>query len=286
MNILLFGDESTLPQLCDLLKKHTLLPVLASKRASSQNELAKISQAILQPYIPKKNSSKASAKISDKISDKISESTKLFFERVQKHCPDLILSFSYSQKIPTKILKLSKIAAINVHAGILPQFRGNHIIQWMLIEDAPKMGVTLHHLTERFDAGNIIDQKTFPTRDTDTALDIKNKTDKLGFSLIQKWIEKIEQGETLPQKPQDETCARTYRSRTPEDGFIDWNKTDREIFNLIRALVSPWPGAYCFDHQGKKVVFQQAVSFKEIPQLRQRYKTHQFHKTNRDHDKN
>jgi len=185
--------------------------------------------------------------------------------------PDLVLSASCGLRIPKLILDLPSIGAINIHGGLLPAWRGANILNWVLIEGATETGVTAHWMTEGFDEGPIIAQQTLSIDFLDTAWTLSNKLRHLSSQLLSSLLTDIELGVVLPSQPQDDSQARYYKRRTPEDGQVDWKKSNLEIYNLIRALVTPWPGAYTVTEAGMKVVFRDLVPYESIEALRHKY---------------
>jgi UDP-4-amino-4-deoxy-L-arabinose formyltransferase/UDP-glucuronic acid dehydrogenase (UDP-4-keto-hexauronic acid decarboxylating) len=185
--------------------------------------------------------------------------------------PDYFFCFSYSMIFTPEILDIARFGAINFHGGLLPQFRGANVCNWVFIEDAKESGMTAHIMTPRIDDGDIIFQEKVSISETDTAKTLKDKIDRIGFEMLRKIKSLLDEGRELPLVPQDERESKYYRRRRPQDGLIDWSKSDREIFNLVRALVSPWPGAFFYDKQGRKVILSRYHTIAEIRQLRDIY---------------
>ncbi len=111
-----------------------------------------------------------------------------------------------------------------------------------------------------------------PILDEDTAATLKQRLDAQGFEMLKRIRAELNAGRTLPRIPQDPAKARYYPRRKPEDGRIDWTAmSDRQVFNLIRALVNPWPGAFCEAPGGERVVFDRYYSLNEVAGLRRKY---------------
>ena len=256
MRYIIFGDESTIPSMVDILGAAIQLIVVASNRPRSFEQLSgddKISELLyIQP--PKK-----------------SDRFQAFLETIKACNPDYYFCFSYSMILSRELLAIPQFGAINFHGGLLPEFRGANIYNWALIEDAQEIGMTAHFMTPGIDDGDIILQQRIPILEEDTAKTLKTKVDPIGFELLNTIKMLLDTNQALPRTKQDETKSRYFRRRRPENGLIDWSKSDREIFNLIRALVAPWPGAFFFDRQGEKVVLDRYHTLAEIKQLRQTY---------------
>lgn len=247
----LFGDESTLPELVNMLGAAVCMCVVASNRPRAVDALG--NKASIQPS---RNDAAHPA----------------FVAQLSRAAPDLILCFSYSMLIADAVLAIPPLGAINIHGGLLPRFRGANVLNWALVEDAPVTGVTAHYMTSRFDEGDIVYQLTTPISDQDTAVTLKQRLDALGMGLVSRMHADLVAGMTLPRRPQDEVQARQYRRRTPEDGRIDWNgMDDRAVFNLIRALVSPWPGAFFETRDGRRVALDRYHTQDEVTALRRQF---------------
>ena len=184
-----------------------------------------------------------------------------FLRTVERLSPDVYIVDSYSMLIPKDFLDLPTIGAFNIHPGRLPVYRGAHVLNWALINGESEITVTVHHMTELFDTGDIVLEKSFKVSFLDTISTVFDKVSQVNRELIKLLITSIFDG-TLQRTPQNEQYARHYRARKPEDGRIDWDMANIEIYNLIRALVPPWPGAF-FCKDGEKIIINEAypISF-------------------------
>ncbi len=162
--------------------------------------------------------------------------------------PDLIIVVAYGQILPKEILNIPKYGCINVHASLLPKYRGAAPIQWAIINGEKETGVTVFRLKETVDTGDIILQERIKIEENDSAKTLEEKIFKIGSQLVLRTIDQIEGG-TANYIPQNETEA-TYADRLKkESGLLDFKKEAREIYNRIRAM-DPWPGAYTFYNGG------------------------------------
>lgn len=187
-----------------------------------------------------------------------------YIDYIRNSSPDLIVVCGYKYIIPREIFDIPKFKTINIHPSCLPKYRGQHVINWAIINGERETGVTVHFIDEGIDTGEIIIQKKVPILFEDTAKTLHDKIYSEVPELLQQAINTILSGNTLSAKKQDDLKASYFRPRTPEDGFIDWNKSGIEIYNLIRGLVKPWPGAYSYI-KGKKIIFWD-VQFEANPQ--------------------
>lgn len=168
-------------------------------------------------------------------------------EIFEKKIPDAVVISTYNKILSSDILKFTKF--INIHHGDLPRFRGRANINWALINDRKEIGLTFHQATTDLDAGNIYAQYIVPITDNDT---IKTIYDKFN-TLIEKHTAEIVKKVIRGFKGKKQRGKVTYCcTRLLEDGYIQWHKTSREIYNLVRALTHPYPGAFTY-FEGKKL---------------------------------
>ena len=171
--------------------------------------------------------------------------------------PDVVLSFHYRHLVKKPIRSIPRHGAVNLHASLLPRYRGRCPLNWQLVHGETESGVTLHHMVARADAGDIIAQRRVPVGPDDTALELYRKLLRAARKLLAEQLAAILDG-TAPRMPQDESQATTFGGRTPEDGRIDWRRPAREIHNLVRAVTRPWPGAFSDVPGGRLMVWSSA----------------------------
>lgn len=179
-------------------------------------------------------------------------------EKVAALKPAAIYSFSYRYLIPEKILALAPLGAFNVHPSLLPAYRGRAPVNWVLVNGERETGVTLHHMVARADAGDIVGQRSVTIGDSDTALTLYRKLVPLGVELIEELHPTIVAG-TAPRRKMDLSKGSYFGRRRPEDGRIDWQWPARRIFNLVRAVTHPYPGAFCFVGGRKLMVWEARI---------------------------
>ena len=166
-----------------------------------------------------------------------------WIERIAALQPDLILSVYYRNMISPKILALPRLGAFNLHGSLLPRFRGRAPINWAVLHGESRIGMTLHRMVKSADAGAIVDQEGVDIGPRDTAEQAFRKVLPCARRVLERQIDALLAG-TARETPQDEAAATYFGGRTPEDGRIDWHQTSRQIFNLVRAVADPYPGAF------------------------------------------
>ncbi len=164
-------------------------------------------------------------------------------ERIRAMAPDVIFSFYYRNMIGEEILRIPRLGAFNIHGSLLPKYRGRVPVNWAVLHGETETGATLHHMVKRADAGDIVDQEAVPIGPDDTAFDVFNKVTLAARAVLERQLDAILAG-TAPRIAQDETKATYFGGRTPEDGRIDWTQSSERIYNLIRAVTHPYPGAF------------------------------------------
>jgi methionyl-tRNA formyltransferase len=164
-------------------------------------------------------------------------------ERIAALAPDLILSVYYRNMIGTKILALPPLGAFNMHGSLLPHYRGRAPINWAVLHGEPRIGMSLHRMVKAPDAGAVVDQEGVDLGPRDTAEQAFRKVLPCACHVLARQIDALLSG-TAVETPQDESQASYFGGRKPEDGRITWSWSSRQIFNLIRAVTDPYPGAF------------------------------------------
>ena len=161
--------------------------------------------------------------------------------------PDLILSLYYRNFIPEEIFSQAKLGAYNMHGSYLPTYRGRAPLNWSIINGESYCGVTLHTLEKKFDTGEIVEQEKVEFGPDEYVGDIQPRVSAAAVRVLEKALPSLLAGNPKTFK-QDESKASYFGKRTPEDGRIDFTKTAREVFNLIRGVSKPFPGALSLIH--------------------------------------
>jgi methionyl-tRNA formyltransferase len=178
---------------------------------------------------------------------------------VRRYAPDVIYSAYYRSLIPSAVLALAPLGAYNLHGSLLPGYRGRAPVNWMLVNGEREGGVTLHHMVARADAGDIVAQRGVAIDDDDTALTLYRRLVPLWAALIREYHPLIVAGRA-PRRAQDLSRGSYYGRRRPEDGRIDWRWPARRIFNLVRAVTHPYPGAFCFVDGRKLFIWEARIA--------------------------
>ena len=166
-----------------------------------------------------------------------------WLEQIATLRPDLILSVYYRNMISSKLLALAPLGAFNLHGSLLPTYRGRAPINWAVLHGEPRIGMTLHRMVKAPDAGPIVDQEGVEIGPRDTAEQAFRKVLPCARRVIERQIDALLAG-TAKETPQDDAQATYFGGRKPADGRIVWTQTSRQIFNLIRAVTDPYPGAF------------------------------------------
>jgi methionyl-tRNA formyltransferase len=167
---------------------------------------------------------------------------------LKKLNPELFVVIAYGQILSEELLDIPEIFAINLHASILPRYRGAAPINWAIINGESTTGVTVIKMTRQMDAGPIILQKEIGISTDDTSVTLEERLSGIGAHLLLQAIKLIETGK-YDLVPQDEEGVVFAPKLKKEDGLIKWDKPAQDIYNLIRGYI-PWPGAFTY-YQGK-----------------------------------
>ncbi|HOV28601.1 MAG TPA: formyltransferase [Synergistales bacterium] len=176
-------------------------------------------------------------------------------ERIRGLRPDILFSFYYRKLISKEILDIPQLGAYNMHGSLLPRYRGRACVNWAVLKGETQTGATLHVMTEKADAGDILDQEAVPIEFTDTAQDVFWKVRDAARKVLARTWPLLREGRA-PRTPQDESLATTFGRRRPSDGLIDWNRSALELYNLVRAVTHPFPGAFSFIGERKWFIWK------------------------------
>ncbi|MEN5043861.1 bifunctional UDP-4-amino-4-deoxy-L-arabinose formyltransferase/UDP-glucuronic acid oxidase ArnA [Pseudomonas koreensis] len=182
----------------------------------------------------------------------------LWIERIAKLDPEYIFSFYYRNLLSEPLLALAKKGAFNLHGSLLPRYRGRAPANWVLVNGETETGVTLHRMVKRADAGAIVAQQRVAIERSDTGLTLHAKLRTAASDLLRDTLPNMLQGK-ITETPQDESKATVFGRRTPADGKLVWAKPAEELFNLVRAVTRPYPGAFCAVGEHKLIVWSADV---------------------------
>ena len=156
--------------------------------------------------------------------------------------PDFIFSFYYRQMLAPALLAIPPRGALNMHGSLLPSYRGRAPVNWAVLRGERETGATLHYMTEKADAGDIVAQALVSILPDDTARAVFDKVTAAAEQVLDDALPALIAG-TAPRRPQDVSAARYFGARRAEDGTIDWTRDAATIHNLVRAVAPPYPGA-------------------------------------------
>ena len=168
---------------------------------------------------------------------------------------DVLVSMSFDQIFRAPLIASSPLGILNCHAGQLPWYRGRNVLNWVLINDEPSFGVTVHDVDEGIDTGDIILQRTYPISDSDNYATL---IDRAGTYCAETLLEALLQVSTGKDQrvPQAHIDSKGFycSGRRPGDERLNWAQTSREVFSFVRALCNPGPGAITFSEDTPVVI--------------------------------
>ncbi|NQU95158.1 MAG: methionyl-tRNA formyltransferase [Candidatus Omnitrophica bacterium] len=236
MKIVFFGSSdfavSSLRMLLD--SKHKVLAVVTQPDRKRGRNL-KVSATPVNDLASSKN-------ISVYQPENVGE--KDFLKRLKSFSADLFVVVAFGQILPGEVLGIPKRYSLNLHASLLPKYRGAAPINRAIINGETKTGLTIIRMNERMDAGDIVLQRKVEIEREDTSESLRDKLSELGAILLLDAVRFIEE-DRIDFKKQDEKKVTLAPKMKKEDGAIDWNTAAVEIQNRIRGVI-PWPGAYTY----------------------------------------
>lgn len=262
--ILVFGDSPGVRMVLETLpKEHVIGVVGAAIRPQYHEELRQLAKEIPVPLL-----------IQPRATD---ETYEQFLIEIAVLKPQLIWVNSYSMKLHEDLLRIPSKGGINIHGALLPEYRGANPTQWAILNYETETGVTLHEMTASIDEGSIIDKRTVKLNFSDTYLDVYNRINLATRELIRENLLSICELDWAAQK-QDESNATYRRRRKPEDGCFDWSWPVVDIYNLIRALVQPLPGAFYLNTNNEEIRIMNYQSLMTVINVKNNFtKGFEFH---------
>jgi methionyl-tRNA formyltransferase len=168
-----------------------------------------------------------------------------FIDTLREVAPEAIAVVAFGQILPRAILDMPPNGCVNVHFSLLPRWRGAAPVQHALLAGDTVTGVTVQHMAEKLDSGDIIIQREWPIEPQDTTADLWQKLTAPGVEALVDALRLLQNGkENAPRTPQDEDHIALAPMLRKEDGQIDWMQPAQQIVNRVRAT-NPWPGAFC-----------------------------------------
>ncbi len=165
-----------------------------------------------------------------------------FAEKLRALEADVAVVVAYGRIVPRAVLDAPTAGCVNVHASLLPRWRGAAPIQWSIVHGDEETGVTLMQMDEGMDTGPILATASTPIARDDDAATLSERLSKMGAELLREQLPRYVAGDLTPE-PQEEGAATMAPLLTKDDGRIDWNKSARAVHNQIRGM-NPWPGAH------------------------------------------
>ncbi len=234
MNLIFMGtSEFAVPSLKSLIEKENVLAVV-TKPDAPKGRGRIITPSPIKSYF----SDKCKILQPEDIKDPN------FIESIKMLSPELIVVVAYGKILPRELLELPKYGAINLHASLLPKYRGPAPINWALINGEEKTGVTTIFMEEKVDSGDIILRREVRIEDRDNAETLGKRLALIGAELLIESINLIKSGE-VRRIPQNHELATYAPALKKSDGLIDWSLPNRRIFNMIRGM-NPWPSAFTY----------------------------------------
>lgn len=255
MNIVFFGSSNfSLPFLEVILSsQHRILSVITQPDRPKGRGL-KVSYTSVKDVAVKNNL---------KVYQPTSINTAEAMEFLERLSPDIFVVVAYGQILSRKILDIPKIFSINVHASLLPRYRGAAPINWALINGEAKTGITIIKMDEGLDTGEVILQTSIDIDEDDDALSLQEKLGREGRPLLIETLEKIA-GNKFSLTPQDESKGVSLAPKLKrEDGEINWSNSAGSIRNLIRGCID-WPNAFTYYRNKRLKIFKAEVSQSDL----------------------
>ncbi|MFI5145185.1 MAG: methionyl-tRNA formyltransferase [Ignavibacteria bacterium] len=237
MNIIFMGTpEFAVPSLEILLSSHHNISGVVTVPDKPQGRGLKLSESDVKRFAVSRN-----LKVFQP--DKLKDNN--FINEIKNLAPELIVVVAF-RILPKEVFTIPKLGSFNLHASLLPKYRGAAPINWALINGDNETGVTTFFLKEKVDTGNVIIQNKCPIDEDDDAGTLHDKLSKLGASTVLSTVNLIEMTNgNVPVYEQDEVLFTTAPKITKEFCRINWDNTANTVYNFIRGL-SPYPAAYSF----------------------------------------
>lgn len=164
-------------------------------------------------------------------------------ERLGEIGPDFLFSFYYRNMLPAPVLESARRGALNMHGSLLPKYRGRAPVNWAVLNGERETGASLHYMTVKPDAGELVDQQAVPILPNDTAQEVFEKVSCAAEMTLDRVLPGLLAG-TAPRRLLDLASGSYFGRRRPEDGCIDWRQSAWQVHNLVRAVAPPYPGAF------------------------------------------
>ncbi len=175
------------------------------------------------------------------------------YEIIKNSCPDLLMVLGWSEILPERLLDIPTIGTVGAHASMLPHNRGSAPINWALIKDEKTCGNSLMWLDKNVDEGKIIDQIAFDITNYDTCKTLYDKVAFTNDKMLVRLLDRLSNELGTVMEKDNYTDEELLPRRRPKDGLLNWGQDSRAVYNFIRALTHPYPGAFTYLN-GKKIL--------------------------------
>lgn len=172
---------------------------------------------------------------------------------------DILFVIGWSQILHLPALRSAKLGCFGAHASLLPANRGSAPINWALIKGQSQTGNTLMRLSEGVDAGDIVGQKPFPISPFDNVATLYDRVAETNCEMILELLEELAEGSPLRARPQSDDGSLLLPRRRPEHGLLDWAQPSRKVYDFIRALARPYPGAFSAANGTRTMIWRSAL---------------------------
>lgn len=181
------------------------------------------------------------------------------YELISKSEPDILVVFGWSEILPEYLLEIPRVGTVGTHASLLPHNRGSAPVNWALIHGEQVTGNTMMWLNKNVDEGEIIAQVEFPITIYDTCRTLYEKVAMTNKTMLNDLIDNLEIGIKPTLNIRNETEEVMLPRRRPKDGLISWSQEGKKVYDFIRALTKPYPGAFTFLNGVKWMVWEAAL---------------------------
>ncbi|MCK4504749.1 MAG: methionyl-tRNA formyltransferase [Candidatus Aegiribacteria sp.] len=181
---------------------------------------------------------------------------------IKEECPEMCIVVGWYWILKENLLKIVPYGFLGVHASLLPKYRGSAPLVWSIINNNKETGVSLFYFDKGIDSGDIVTQERFSIEEEDTIAEVTNKAESHTVEMLKDTYPLLLDG-TSPRTPQNHDNATYCSQRKPEDGRINWNETNIQIYNSIRAQTHPYPGAFCYTKDNKKLYIWKSRIFQK-----------------------
>lgn len=189
------------------------------------------------------------------VRDRMSE----YVEGVKLLQPDLLLVIGWYYMVPRAMREVAPLGCVGLHPSLLPKYRGGAPVNWTLINGERETGLTMFYLEDEPDAGDIIAQARIEILLADTCRTLYQKVIDAALSMLEDQLPLLREGKAN-RIPQDHSAATVFPQRCPEDGQIDWDRSALDLYNWIRALTRPYPGAFT-TFRGERLIIWEAAFY-------------------------